>query len=87
MQHIKPAPEIIRVDLKRYKEGYLATSKSLRGLFVAHRSLATVYDAIPDAIKLLYRMEYQRNVIVKEASVVDTAVYPLENVDFIAEAA
>jgi len=59
---------IIRVSFERYKDGYVATSSTLNGLFVAHRSLAEVYDAVPVAIKLLFKAMYGTDVSVKEAA-------------------
>ena len=57
----------VKVSFERYKNGYVATSASLRGLFVSHKTLSRVYDTVPSAIRLLFKAKYNLDVLVEEA--------------------
>ena len=43
-------PSTIIVDVARHQNWYVATSKSLTGLFVAHQSLAVLFQEIPEVL-------------------------------------
>lgn len=62
---------IVRVEYAKRGEWYIATSEDLRGLFVANPSLSVVYEEIPHAIKMLFKIKYDMNVEVKEAALAE----------------
>lgn len=78
---------VIRVKFERYKHGYLATSKTMKGLFISHKSLAKVYEAVPVAIKLLFKAQHGIDVQVYEAAGFSDEVENLSDVAFLAKAA
>lgn len=78
---------IVKVSFERYKNGYVATSKTLKGLFVSHKSLATVYDSVPVAIKLIFKAKFGMDVNVEEASELSEEKHGLEDIVFLAKAA
>ena len=57
----------VRDTFERHKNAYVATSASLKGLFVSHKTLSRVYDTVPSAIRLLFKAKYGLDVSVEEA--------------------
>jgi len=83
----KAETTIVRVRFERYKHGYLATSRTLKGLFISHKSLANVYEAVPVAIKLLLKAERGLDVTVEEAPESSDKKHGLDDIAFLAKAA
>lgn len=61
----------VRVSYAKRRDHYIATSNDLRGLFIANTTLSSVYEEVPEAIKLLFKVKYGLNVSVKESSAPD----------------
>ena len=84
---IKNTTNIIKVSFERYKNGYIATSSSMKGLFVSHNKLSNVYDNVPTAIKLIFKAKYGIDVNVEEAPDFAEEKHDLKDVVFLAKAA
>lgn len=76
---------IVRVAIAKRGEWYMATSEDLRGFFVANQSLSVVYEEIPHAIKLIFKVKMDMDVEVKEASMPERR--PIDELVYTAEAA
>ncbi len=61
------SPSTIIVDVALHQGWYIATSKSLTGLFVAHRNVAEFFQEIPAVIKSLIKVKCGVEVEVEEA--------------------
>lgn len=70
-------PSVILVNIKRLKDWYVATSPDLQGLHVADSDIKVVIKEIPEVIKSLYRVKYEVEVDVEEASTESEEVFPL----------
>jgi len=80
--------ELITVHLKSIQDGWIvATSPDLPGLFLTEASEARVLAELPDAIALLYRTTFHREVRVLPASVPSSATHALAVPTFVAFAA
>ncbi len=75
-----------RVSFEQYAQGYIATSESLKGLFVSHTSLAKVYEAVPVAIRLLYKADHGIEVSVREALEPTDGKHKFENATYVVDA-
>lgn len=78
---------IVKVSFERHNNGYVATSKTFKGLFVSHKTLSKVYDSVPTAIKLLFKAKFNIDVFVEEAQEYSDGKHGLEDVVFLAKAA
>ncbi len=76
---------VVRVELAKRGDWFIATSKSLPGFLVSHPNAGEFYKEIPEAIKLFFRARLQTDVIVREDSPVIKE--PLNTINYIAEAA
>jgi hypothetical protein len=75
---IMTSPSTIIVDVALHQNWYVATSKSLNGLFVAHQSLGVLFQEIPEVITLLIKEKTGADVVVTEAPQPDsTNVLPV----------
>jgi hypothetical protein len=79
-------PHVVTVNFEHYQGGYLATCKSIKGLFITHRDLARVYRAVPTAIKMWLRSVYGCEFNVTE-SMPHAGAQPIGEVAFVAQAA
>lgn len=79
--------KIITVTIDTYSGGYIATSKALKGLFISHNTLEGVCKAVPIAIRLLFKAQYNEDVIIEEAIDAPEGRQPLQEVAYLAKAA
>ncbi|HEX3747675.1 MAG TPA: hypothetical protein VHW09_27255 [Bryobacteraceae bacterium] len=71
-------PSTIVVDVTVHQNWYVATSRSLAGLFVADPTMFGLLQEIPEVIKMLIKTKYGKDVEVAEARELDsTDVFPI----------
>lgn len=72
--------EIIRVQIQQNGHGYfIATSKDLPGLYMAHRNLQSILDDVPAVLELIYKFQFKQKIKVMPAKYRREKVDSLEN--------
>lgn len=60
------SPVLICVSISPLQEWFVATSKNLDDFFMTHPNLSELIKDIPNALKVLYKYKYDRNVEVRQ---------------------
>lgn len=74
---------IVRVALAKRGTWFFASSDDLTGLFVANPDLGAVYKALPDAIRLLFKLKLGLEVEVTETALAE--MRPIDELVYAAE--
>jgi hypothetical protein len=74
---------VVKVDLAKKGDWFIATSPTLPGFFVAHPNVAEFYEEIPEVIKLFFKATEGIDVDVKIDSPVNRQ--PLDHMLYVAE--
>lgn len=60
-------PTVILVTIERLQEWFVAKSNDLKGLYMTGPDFATLAQDIPNVIRMLYREQHGKDVIVEES--------------------